>query len=464
MAQKTQKSGGEKPSKASVSAHPLFGAVVALWFAALLGLGSAVLPDRLVESLVGATGLPAILPAAAPPLGLTARILIAVAASGLGVVIGLLIARRIGAAQASPKSSSIDFASVFGKRKGTARPPLSIHDELGENPSQATEPAAPGPLAGRRRALAIAEDNHADEAFGDTPYPDANTALPAEAPAEVSLDEPLILDNSHDAMEWEPVAPQEPLEARDIFDTPFEEPEAAEEPLSLTAEYEPVTAPEIDSLAERAAEPIAAPFAPPMRNQDIAPVSPHPITQRPLNQLGMAELVERLAHAIQDRQARGRTPDMSRGNSYGEQQMPVPTALRPIAFDSEGFDDDPETAAFSLPTRAFGSACATRTPYRETPLAAAALTGEWDESEQGEEEEGDPEEAGYSSLLNLQTPFFPPETEDERDPDTSIDDTAEASRFPAPSPTSASTRSSPVNTEQALRDALANLQRISGAA
>ena len=37
--------------KAPISAHPLFPAIVALWFAALLGVGSLVLPVVLFEKL-----------------------------------------------------------------------------------------------------------------------------------------------------------------------------------------------------------------------------------------------------------------------------------------------------------------------------------------------------------------------------------------------------------------------------
>ncbi|OYX41345.1 MAG: hypothetical protein B7Y87_04560, partial [Sphingomonadales bacterium 32-64-22] len=54
--------------KPSISAHRLFPAVVALWFATLFGLGLLVLPASALERIVGASGISAVLPSAAPPL------------------------------------------------------------------------------------------------------------------------------------------------------------------------------------------------------------------------------------------------------------------------------------------------------------------------------------------------------------------------------------------------------------
>ena len=69
----------DEPAKPPLSLHPAFPAIVALWFAALLGLGSLVLPAVLLERMVVATGVASIVPAAAPPLGITARGIIALA-------------------------------------------------------------------------------------------------------------------------------------------------------------------------------------------------------------------------------------------------------------------------------------------------------------------------------------------------------------------------------------------------
>jgi len=83
-----------RADKAPLSAHPAFPAIVALWFAALLGLGSLVLPIALIERLATLTGIALIVPAAKAPLGITARAIIALAAASAGAGIGLLLARK----------------------------------------------------------------------------------------------------------------------------------------------------------------------------------------------------------------------------------------------------------------------------------------------------------------------------------------------------------------------------------
>ena len=84
-----------KQSSPPISSHPAFPAAVALWFALLLGLGFFVLPASALESMVAATGIAAILPAAEPPLGATARLAISGLAALVGVALGLFIAWRV---------------------------------------------------------------------------------------------------------------------------------------------------------------------------------------------------------------------------------------------------------------------------------------------------------------------------------------------------------------------------------
>lgn len=88
-----------------LTAHPAFPAIVALWFAALLGLGTFVVPPANFEGLVVGTGLADLIPAAAPPLGDTARIAISAVAALLGALLGLAIAARIRKIQDEPQAS-----------------------------------------------------------------------------------------------------------------------------------------------------------------------------------------------------------------------------------------------------------------------------------------------------------------------------------------------------------------------
>lgn len=136
----------------AVSLHPAFPAIVAAWFAALLGAGSLVLPAALLERAVEASGVAALVPAAAPPLGFTARGLIALAAAGAGALAGMAIARRVAHAHRGPPlPGSAQFP-------GGARRPLSVSEELGGD-SLVTGFGLP---LSRRRAHGFAEDEPSD--------------------------------------------------------------------------------------------------------------------------------------------------------------------------------------------------------------------------------------------------------------------------------------------------------------
>ena len=128
-----------------ISLHPAFPVIVALWFAALLGLGSLVLPVVLLERAVEATGIAALVSAASPPLGFTARGILAIAAGLAGAAIGVAIARRVAQAHRPKPESRIT------KLSGGSRRPISIKDEVGGHGVVNGESL---PIS-RRRALAI---------------------------------------------------------------------------------------------------------------------------------------------------------------------------------------------------------------------------------------------------------------------------------------------------------------------
>ena len=162
MDQGGRKRGGKPP----VSAHPAFPAIVALWFAALLGLGSLILPVQLIESLVTATGIASIFPSAAPPLGFTARAAIALIATVAGALLGLFAARKV----AKPRTPSLDTTW-----RDAGRRPLDPVEDFEEDSFDAELPPVrdagprifgtrePDPTANRRRALAIELDEGPSE-------------------------------------------------------------------------------------------------------------------------------------------------------------------------------------------------------------------------------------------------------------------------------------------------------------
>ncbi len=118
-----------KPS--AIVAHRLFPAVAALWFAALFGLGSLALPTAMIEDAVLAARLDTLISAAAPPLGLTARLLIALAMSGVGAVIGLIVATVFSRLRKGERRApEIRVRARDAHPDAPARRPLSATTEL----------------------------------------------------------------------------------------------------------------------------------------------------------------------------------------------------------------------------------------------------------------------------------------------------------------------------------------------
>ena len=197
-------SSGAKPP---ITASPAFRWVVAIWFAALLGVGSLIVPVVLLERASTATGLASILPQAAPPLGFTARALIAGVGTVGGALLGLLLARLL------VRDRQPNPARVASRR------PLSPADDLAEldNLDDFDETAPPATVGGRRRALAIAEEEGPSDFLAVAPLPGVNA--PEEA-IEFHPEDP----------EPEPVEEAAP-EAPQIFQ-PIE-PDDAEQPFEL---------------------------------------------------------------------------------------------------------------------------------------------------------------------------------------------------------------------------------------
>ena len=87
--------GKRASARMPITEHPLFPALIALWFAALFGLGSLAVRPGLFEALILSFQLDVLVPAAAPPLGMTARILISLTMAIAGGCLGGFVARII---------------------------------------------------------------------------------------------------------------------------------------------------------------------------------------------------------------------------------------------------------------------------------------------------------------------------------------------------------------------------------
>lgn len=390
-----------KPGKpASISAHPAFPAVVALWFAALLGLGCLVVPVVVFETLFSATGIAGVIPAAAPPLGPTARISISLAAALAGAGAGLFLARKVAAASGTvkePRRREI----VADDRTVAANPkrPISAREELGSDSFDAafvaqreeqSEPAAaPARIAGRRRALSVTDESERSEFLDHAPLPGGEAAFDAhdddeDRNAAFAQDAALDLGGFVEP-ETEPAAP-ETDEADDIFATlrlrmtqgndtpqaaaaaetsdrlPGAMAEEAQLPPAVEATDEPLHAPaepahhapelhiedfpamtsNPQTVGEAAYNPLAG-FAPqdrPAPGPSLAAPAPAFAAPEPvatighnsgLHELGMVELVERFARALQKTQEPHETAPAPVPVSAPAQPAPPIAMANPIA-------------------------------------------------------------------------------------------------------------------------------------
>lgn len=345
MAEDRKTASTAKRGNAPVTWHPLFPAMLAVWFGALFGLGILAIRAGLLEAAVLSLGLDSVIPAAAPPLGTTARILLAfgfaLLGGTIGAAIGLLMAR-----------------------------------------------SRPDNLA--RRAEAAAARQAAREAAREIKAAEAET-LPAQ-PVAGTGEMPGFIDISRldldDELRIEPeiqadLAPEIEIPEIEIISAEAPEPET---------ELKPARA------FERPLDPVSFPL--PESFPVPGGAAAARLTSASLDSLSHLELIERLALSLQKRREEAAAPAEE---EFGE----------PLSADA---------SPAAAPARS--------TPSYYPPVSEAAA------------------ERGYASLRGLSRP---PVQDEEAD--TSI------ARFPEPGP-----RPSSEATERALRDALATLQRMSGAA
>lgn len=200
---------GNAKAKASITRHPLFPAMVALWCAALLSLGSLAIGTVALENLVLALRVDLVLPIAAPPLGIKARILLALALFFVGAISGYMLARRI----ARPRDV---VAPRSFRQMDAADAPYEDGEDFARLDA-ATNNQNANAIPGRRRALAMEED-YALEFHEHMP-------LPGGAPQILDLAElgafTEITDGDDGEVEQEAVAAAiavEPAETNHVYD------------------------------------------------------------------------------------------------------------------------------------------------------------------------------------------------------------------------------------------------------
>ena len=328
------------PRRASpVTAHPWFAALVALWFAALLGLSSLVLAPAMLERIVAASGIDTFIAAAAPPLGQTARLLVALGLATLGGLLGLILGRFLAARAQGAKLDHSDVVyvasdGVIGDEAdtfGVDEPGMGLRDRLARLTGQGDGPRDFDDLPKLR-----ARDRH----------PDA----PGRKPLTPSDD--LVADDRPPVEPgYAPAAQEVVMLAEDVAE--------ADEPLELDV-----------AVAEAATEDPLSPLdaTAPVPAPALAPAPAPAIARAKLDSLGVVQLTERLAIAMQARRDRDARRREAAAVSADEPPIVVPSlnAVRP---------DEPAPAPVPAPD---GSAAP-----NDAELGSEAL------------------EVGYSSLLDL---------------------------------------------------------------
>ena len=438
----------------------------------MFGLGSLAIPTSLLESAVQAALVDVLVPAAAPPLGMTARILLALALAGVGLVAGAAIARRT----ACPKPDQAE------RQRGAEWP--------GEAGAQAPLPddGLPFPVAQDHARIEIAE----------------SVVQPEDAPAK------------HFPRLY---VTEQPEAALPVSDGWVAQPETGEWPMA-TGEEEPAPSPVSPSpVSPSSVSPVPAVPA----NASVAHASlsnPSPAASDP-DVLSHAELLDRLELAL--RRRRERFSAMAPGAAaapaapahtdvtvpfpplVAQEAVPAETGLAPSDLTETGWLEDHDIAFSPLPDFAVpqpGESLDFATPEFDgeedefarrdfvtprqiiTPsfAALADCSDNEDEDEYDEEEDEDDDSGkGYSSLIDYSRPSPLMKQACLRLEDTPSEAGADDPLAPFPGeqglpdsfgmapadgvpPPPSSTPPVSEETEQALRAALANLQRMGGAA
>jgi hypothetical protein len=534
-----------KPAKGKpISSHPLFPAVVALWFGALFGLGSLAIRPTLIEDVVLKIGLDLIVPAAAPPLGVTARILIALIMASLGAALGAMLTLRINRPKtvarerkrtaANPGAAAEAEAAMWNKRDvftdGPARRPISAYEELGETMDSQNL------LVGRRRALAVEHEDQPFQPHEIAPLPggepqdwSAPRPFAAEpAPAPMPLPSPMIEREVPVVAEAPRIfgvvaedghVPVDFVRAAGFRTSVFESEPA--QPLFADRPETPAATP-IDPQPSGPA-PFAAAPAPEHAPEPVLVEAPAPLPaaepQPSPAGLEMTDLAKRLQESMARRRAaKAQPPEMPQATPAAAEAapaapvaaepafvppppifdiaapdpvaapvippapIPMPAALRPVSFDHHDDDDHADLAGLmprhlSIPAPASAAPAVIETAAPQLPVEA--------EAEVEAEIEAVPDEA-FASLLSIEMPRQEFVRIDEpEEPVANIEpvvifpgqmaaapvaplrpfDGPAAAMHGAPvAAAEAVPAIDPAEAERALRLALANLQRISGAA
>jgi len=185
--------------------------MVAVWFAALLGIVCFLLPVALVETAVSAARVADYVPAAAAPLGQTARVALSIVAACAGGLIGFVLARII-AQPAAGRSVNARIETQYF---------ISAHEQLGEEGFDRPLGAYLTDNEMDDYEMTIDEMADADEADGTDAYPPAAAFESEPSPVTAWEPEPTLHETAPAAQDDE--TPRTPSAADILLAKPLPE-------------------------------------------------------------------------------------------------------------------------------------------------------------------------------------------------------------------------------------------------
>lgn len=277
-------------STGGLTSSAAFPALVALWFAALFGGGCLFLPPVLFDMIFGGES----------PLGEQTRIVAALVCAGVGLLLGLFIASKV---RAEPVRDSAPVAPRKRKRDNT-RPPLDVRAALGLSSDDDDDELEDDDRFEDDVDLADAPEHDAFE-LAEEYKPPIDDPYFASAWSDAGPPEPEALQDEERAFEGEYATPDWDSALRPARYNPFADfvkPDEEDEPAHPAFERQHADASWDDEPDDYSwdAEPVAASEPAPPAAPPPPPVWPQPRSEEPaLGDLGVAELVERLARALQ---------------------------------------------------------------------------------------------------------------------------------------------------------------------
>lgn len=459
-------------SRRPITSHPLFPVIVVLWSGALFGLASLAIRTELIEHAVVSAGIDGVVPMAAPPLGKTARLLIALLATGLGCLVGFIAMRRFAKprGQVTP-SRRRHSATVVPAQEDVLDEPASpialfggarrdTAEALSEDEAE-VEPEAPA----RRRRFSMAREETQPEP-DVAPLPGAQifkvADLDPDAFETAADDDTPRWVHTIDQSNAEPsMAATAEISSREtsLFDS-YVRGVKPSEPAKMTPQpgFELLEGDEMSASQDvPAQEPVASAIARTVHAR--AGTAAERIAAAPLDTLSHVELLERLALTIERRRAAAAAAraNAKRSTAAPQPEAPaMPAALLPVELDalapqSDSHNDDEALPGY-VPPRHIGAG---------------------DIAPPADDNADEVLSQGYSSLRNFSRPPAEPaaertgvrfDTSEPRPVSIVSSEPAPASSAPRLFDAPGLAAADPQHAEQELRDALATLQRMSGAA